>query len=151
MKIEAYHWSMLLFKIKHYKLCQIVFSLHKFSWSIPQQCPTLPTTTFLWVPQHLDLQSQPPPKSCMLLHAEPQTLKRSGAEPEKVGLGHISQFLFLSFFLSVSVPPLLTCVTENPAEVPHALPVRALILHRTLLLPFHSFCTTQVPSIPFQL
>lgn len=64
---------------------------------------TLPKTTFLWVPQYLDLQLQPPPKSCMLLHPERQILKPSGAEAEGGAGTHLT--ICVSFF----VPVFLLC------------------------------------------
>lgn len=78
----------------------------------------------------------------MLLHTEPQILRLSGAEPEKVGLGHISQFLFLSLRHCPSFAQLY--YWKSSWCSPH-IPVRALILHETVLLCSHSFCTLRFP------
>lgn len=123
----------------------------KCSWSIPRQCSTLPKTTFLWVSPYLDLQLQPPSKSCMLLHTEPQILKLSGAEPEKVGLGHISQFLFLSLCQCPSSAQLCYwkpswCSPHPASESPHSSQDPSVVFP---LLLYHSGSLCHISTLIF--
>lgn len=69
------------------------------------------------------------------------------ADHEKVGLGRISRFFFLSFFVLVSLLCSLMLL-KTQLILPHSLPVTAPILHMSILLPFHSFHTTQIASTP---
>lgn len=124
-----------------HKLCEIVFSLGKFSWNILQQRPAFPIEDLPMSPIMLGFAVHP--ESCMSLDTELRHWSWQRRQPREGGPG-VHLRISVSFFTWAS----LLC---SPLKSPSILPVTALALPVSFLLPFHSFRTTQIPTPQFRL
>lgn len=144
---------MLLFSIKHYScLTNCVKLFFQFTNTIEVfHCNVLLFLRPRSYESHNICSCSLPPSPCMLLHTETQILKLSGAEPEKVELGHISQFLFLSLCQCPSSAHLCYwrpswCSPHPPSESPHSSGDPSVVFP---LLLYHSGSLCHISTLIF--
>lgn len=98
-------------------------------------------------PTKLGFAVQPPPKSCICLWIQnSDTEAERGTDPEKVGLGYTSGFLFLSLHEPPSSAHITEIPTDPPSDSPHS--SRELLAAFPFLL-YHSDSHTPIQAAYF--